>query len=122
VGALIDEIAASGHMSSYTRPAQGDEPITALRAANALALDLTEDLRDLGLDIYVLWEGDWVMLSSAVGGDFSFIAKSPDAFELDDNRKGAVSRGKLLSGIVKWVATVQRKSHLRKGQPKGPRM
>jgi hypothetical protein len=79
VGALIDKIAASGNMSSYARPAQSGTPTTALRAANALALDLTEDLRDLGLDIFVLWEGNSVKLGSPGGIDFSFIAKSRDA-------------------------------------------
>jgi hypothetical protein len=109
VGALIDKIAASGNFSSYARPAQGDEPTTALRTANALALDLTEDVRDLGLDIFVLWEGDWVRLNCPSGGHFSFAALSPDAFRLGRNRKRAVvSRDKLISEIAKWVEIVQR--------------
>jgi hypothetical protein len=82
MGALIDKIAASGNFSSYARSAQSDGPTTALRAANALALDLTEDLRDLGLDIFVLWEGDWVRLNCPSGRHFSFAALNRNAFRL----------------------------------------
>ena len=121
MGALIDKIAASGNFSSYARPAQGDEPTAALRAANALALDLTEDFRDLGLDIYVLWEGDWVRLNCPSGSHFSFAALNRDAFQLDHNRKRPVGCDELISEIVKWVATVQRELHLRRGQQKGRR-
>jgi hypothetical protein len=122
MGALIDKIAASGNFSSYVRPVQGDEPTTALRAANALALDLTEDIRDLGLDIFVLWEGDWVRLNCPSGSHFSFAALNPDVFQLNHNRKRSVSCDELISEIVKWVATVQRESHSRRGQPPGRRM
>jgi hypothetical protein len=117
MGALIDKIAASGNFSSYARPAQSGAPTTALRAANALALDLTEDLRDLGLDIFVLWEGDWVRLNCPSGSHFSFAALDHDAFRLDHNRKRRpVGCDELISEIVKWVATVQREAHSRRGQ------
>jgi hypothetical protein len=122
MGALIDKIAASGNFSSYARPAQGDGPTTALRAANALALDLTEDLRDLGLDIFVLWEGDWVRLNCPSGSHFSFAAVNSDVFRLDHNRERPVSCDELIYEIVKWVATVQRELYSRRGQQKGHRI
>jgi hypothetical protein len=107
MGALIDKIAASGNLSSYARPAHGDERTAASRVANALALDLAEDIRDLGLDISVAWKGDWVRLGWPSGSVFSFVATSPDAFKLDD-RNHAVNRDELISQIARWVETVQR--------------
>ena len=58
MGALIDKVAASGNLSSYTRPLHADHDGQALRAARTLALDLAEDFRDLGLTIGVAWEGN----------------------------------------------------------------
>jgi len=121
MGALIDKIAASGNLSSYTRPAHDDESTEALRAAHTIALDLAEDLRDLGLDISVAWEIDWVMLSWPGGSDCSFIAKSRDTFQLGDNRKRAVSRDELLSEIVKWIETVQTEGRRYNNAQKGRR-
>jgi hypothetical protein len=109
MGALIDKIAASGSFSSYTRPVQADQPTETLRVAHALALDLAEDFRDLGLTIGVTWEGNWVTLNWPGGSDFSFVAIDPGAFRLDRTRKRAVvSRDKLISEIAKWVEIVQR--------------
>ena len=109
MGALIDKIAASGNFSSYTRPVQADRHVEALRASHALALDLAEDFRDLGLTIGVAWEGSWVTLNWPGGSDFSFVAINPNAFRLDRARKRAVvSRDKLISEIAKWVEIVQR--------------
>ncbi len=107
MGALIDKIAASGNISSYTRPVHADASTEALRTAHAIALDLAEDFRDLGLTISVAWEFNWVRLNWSGSSHFSFTAKSYDAFQLGDYRKRAVSRDELLSKIVKWVETVQ---------------
>jgi hypothetical protein len=108
MGALIDKIAASGNLSSYARPAHCDERTVASRAANALALDLAEDIRDLGLGISVAWKGDWVRLGWPSGSVFSFVATSPDEFKLDRDRDHAINRDELISQIARWVETVQR--------------
>ncbi len=108
MGALIDKIAASGNLASYTRPTQADEHTEALRAAHSLALDLAEDLRDLGLSIGVAWEGAWVRLNWPGGSAFHFTTLSPDAFQISRNRRNVVDRDALISRIAKWVKTVQR--------------
>jgi hypothetical protein len=102
---LIDKIAAAGNLPSYTPPAQPDG---ALRATHALALDLAEDFRDLGLDIGVAWEGRWIRLSWPGGSDFSFTGISPGAFQLDRDRTHVIRREDLLTEIAIWVEVVQR--------------
>ncbi len=109
MGALINKIAAIGNLPSYTPPAQSDD---VLRATHVLALDLAEDLRDLGLDIGVAWESRWIMLSWPGGSKFSFRGVSPAAFKLDRDRDRGhdrlIDRDELLTEIATWVAEVQR--------------
>src|SRR5215471_9184027 len=111
MGALIDKIAAIGNLPSYTPPAQPDD---ALRATHAIALDLAEDFRDLGLGIGVAWESRWIMLSWPGGSKFSFTGVSPAAFQLDRDRdRGSgriISRDELLAEIAIWVGEVQRET------------
>jgi hypothetical protein len=108
MGTLIDRIAASGNLASYTHPEHADDPTDPLRVAHAIALDLAEDFRDLGLGIGVTWEGKWVRLSWPGGSRFSFTAISPDAFKQDHDRNRAVGRDELISQIARWVEMVQR--------------
>ncbi len=92
-------------MPSYTPPTQPDD---ALRATHALALDLAEDFRDLGLNIGVTWEGRSIRLNWPGGSDFSFTGINPDTFHLDYDRTHVVSRDDLLTEIAIWVEIVQR--------------
>jgi hypothetical protein len=112
MGALIDKIAASAGMASYMRPDSPDGPYEGRKAAHALAWELAEDIRDLGLKIDVAWETNWIRLSWPGGSHFGFVAEGADEFKIDGRRPTrAIGRDALMSEIARWIETVQRELH-----------
>jgi len=111
MGALIDAIARAGKLLTYARSESGDEAYESREAAHSLAWDLAEDLRDMGLQMSVAWEADWVRISWPGGSDFCFRAQGSDAFALSGathRRERIVSRDELMLEIGKWIETIQR--------------